>query len=93
MGKKEKSNKKGNNSNENDDLKKGQKLQAILLAVSFTKYFRPISYIKPKVLLPLVNIPMLMYTIEFLAQNGVEEVNYYSYSSSSYHSNYYYYYY
>lgn len=73
MGKKEKSasNKK---SNENEDIKKGQKLQAILLAVSFTKYFRPLSYIKPKVLLPLVNIPMLMYTIEFLAQNGVEEI-------------------
>jgi NDP-sugar pyrophosphorylase family protein len=25
-------------------------------------------------LLPLVNVPMLEYTIEFLAQNGVEEV-------------------
>jgi translation initiation factor eIF-2B subunit epsilon len=71
MGKKEKSNKK---SNENEDIKKGQKLQAILLAVSFTKYFRPISYIKPKVLVPLVNVPMLMYTIEFLAQNGIEEI-------------------
>jgi hypothetical protein len=71
MGKKEKSTKK---SNENEDIKKGQKLQAILLAVSFTKYFRPISYIKPKVLVPLVNVPMLMYTIEFLAQNGIEEI-------------------
>lgn len=71
MGKKEKTGKKGG---ENDDVKRDQKLQAILLAVSFTKYFRPISYIKPKVMLPLVNVPMLMYTIEFLAQNGVEEV-------------------
>lgn len=71
MGKKEKSTKK---STDQDDIKKGQKLQAILLAVSFTKYFRPLSYIKPKVLLPLVNIPMLMYTIEFLAQNGIEEI-------------------
>lgn len=31
--------------------------------------------IRPKVLLPLVNVPMLEYTIEFLAQNGVEEVS------------------
>jgi hypothetical protein len=70
MGKKDKPGKKG----ENEDVKRDQKLQAILMAVSFTKYFRPISYIKPKVMLPLVNVPMLMYTIEFLAQNGVEEV-------------------
>lgn len=90
MGKKEKSGKKGGQ-NENDDVKRGQKLQAILLAVSFTKYFRPLSYIKPKVLLPLVNIPMLVYTIEFLAQNGVEEVkistrfNIHNYSSSDFY--------
>ena len=51
-----------------------QKLQAILLADSFTKTFRPITWETPKVLLPLVNVPMLEYTIEFLAQNGVEEL-------------------
>ena len=51
-----------------------QKLQAILLADSFTKTFRPVTWQVPKVLLPLVNVPMLEYTIEFLAQNGVEEL-------------------
>jgi len=51
-----------------------QKLQAILLADSFTKTFRPVTWEVPKVLLPLVNVPMLEYTIEFLAQNGVEEL-------------------
>ena len=39
---------------------------------SFMKTFRPITWDSPKVLLPLVNAPMLEYTIEFLAQNGVE---------------------
>jgi translation initiation factor eIF-2B subunit epsilon len=52
-----------------------QPLQAILLADSFTKTFRPISLEKPKMLQPLVNVPMLHYTIEFLASAGVEEVN------------------
>ena len=39
---------------------------------SFTKTFRPITWDSPKVLLPVVNVPMLEYTVEFLAQNGVE---------------------
>lgn len=58
-----------------EDVKREQKLQAILLADSFTKKFRPITCEGPKVLLPLVNVPMLEYTLEFLAQNGVEEVD------------------
>ena len=57
-----------------DDVNRQQKLQAILLADSFSKSFRPITLEGPKVLLPLVNVPMIEYTIEFLAQNGVEEV-------------------
>jgi translation initiation factor eIF-2B subunit epsilon len=57
-----------------DDVKRDQKLQAVILADSFSQTFRPITLEKPKVLLPVVNIPMLDYTIEFLAQNGVEEI-------------------
>lgn len=63
-----------NSTDPGDVDKREQKLQAILLADSFTRSFRPITSERPKVLLPLVNIPMLEYTIEFLAQNGVEEV-------------------
>ena len=76
MGRKEKSSvgKKGDNTAGVEDSKRDQKLQAILLADSFSKSFRPVTWEKPKVLLPLVNVPMLEYTIEFLAQNGVEEV-------------------
>lgn len=36
--------------------------------------FRPITVEKPKVLLPLVNVPLLEYTLEWLALNQVEEV-------------------
>lgn len=59
----------------NEDVKREQKLQAVILADSFSKTFRPISLERPKVMLPLVNVPMLDYTIEFLSQNGVEEVS------------------
>ena len=75
MSKKKESNKKSKQTVEvNEDVKRDQKLQAVLLADSFTKTFRPITWNSPKVLLPLVNVPMLDYTIEFLAQNGVEEI-------------------
>lgn len=65
---------KSKQSKANEDVKREQKLQAIILADSFSKTFRPITEENPKVLLPLVNVPMLDYTIEFLSQNGVEEV-------------------
>lgn len=40
----------------------------------FAQRFRPISVERPKVLMPLVNVPMLDYTLEWLAYAGVEEV-------------------
>lgn len=60
----------------NIDVRREQKLQAVLIADSFQTRFRPITLDRPKVLLPLVNIPMLEYTVEFLAQNGIEEVTF-----------------
>eukprot|EP00775_Hariotina_reticulata_P010863 gene10863-11017_t len=51
-----------------------QVLTAVLLADSFTQRFRPITVEKPKVLLPLVNVPLLEYTLEWLALNRVEEI-------------------
>ncbi|KAJ8760715.1 hypothetical protein K2173_017784 [Erythroxylum novogranatense] len=50
------------------------KLQAILLADSFATKFRPITLERPKVLLPLVNVPMINYTLGWLESAGVEEV-------------------
>lgn len=49
-------------------------LSAILLADSFAQSFAPITLEKPKMLLPLVNMPMIDYTLEWLAASGVEEV-------------------
>lgn len=49
-------------------------LQAVLLADSFTMKFRPITLERPKVLLPLVNIPMIEYSLAWLESVGVEEV-------------------
>lgn len=56
-----------------DDLVR-QPLQAILLADSFTTKFRPITLERPKVLLPLVNVPMINYTLAWLEAAGVAEV-------------------
>ncbi len=36
--------------------------------------FRPITVEQPKALLPLVNVPMITYTLEWLVASGVEEV-------------------
>ncbi|GFR46848.1 hypothetical protein Agub_g8488 [Astrephomene gubernaculifera] len=49
-------------------------LTAVLLADSFTQRFRPITVERPKALLPLVNVPMIEYALEWLAMNSVEEV-------------------
>ena len=47
---------------------------AVLLGDTFRRRFAPITYEKPKVLLPLVNVPLIEYTLEWLAGGGVEEV-------------------
>ncbi|CAA2978766.1 translation initiation factor eIF-2B subunit epsilon [Olea europaea subsp. europaea] len=67
--------KKGGNRGEDaeDELKR-EPLQAILLADSFATKFRPITLERPKVLLPLVNVPMIDYTLAWLESAGVEEV-------------------
>ncbi|KEY67957.1 hypothetical protein S7711_02163 [Stachybotrys chartarum IBT 7711] len=49
-------------------------LQAVVLADSFQNRFQPFTIEKPRCLLPLANIPLIEYTLEFLAMNGVEEV-------------------
>ncbi|KAH9309174.1 hypothetical protein KI387_037085, partial [Taxus chinensis] len=66
--------KKGSKHAEVADTEAVVPLQAVLLADSFAQKFRPITLERPKVLLPLVNIPMIDYTLEWLASAGVEEV-------------------
>ncbi len=57
-----------------DDVKREQKLQAVLFTDNFVSGFEPIDFKNPPVLFPFVNASALDYTLEFLAINGVEEV-------------------
>ncbi|GMG16501.1 unnamed protein product [Phytophthora fragariaefolia] len=57
-----------------DDTRREAPLQAVLFADSFAETFRPVTRELPKVLLPLCNVPMLEYALEFLAASGVVEV-------------------
>ena len=49
-------------------------MQAILFAESFNNRFKPMSCDRPKCLFPLANIPLLLYSLEFLAINNVNHV-------------------
>jgi len=49
-------------------------LQAILLADSFGSRLRPLTLENPVALMPLVNIPMIEYMLEFLVAGGVNEI-------------------
>jgi translation initiation factor eIF-2B subunit epsilon len=49
-------------------------LQAVILADSFEAGFTPFSLERPRCLLPLVNTPLIEYTLEFLASSGVQEI-------------------
>lgn len=49
-------------------------LQAVVLADSFNERFMPITLDHPRCLLPLVNVPIIEYTFEFLAVSRVQEV-------------------
>ncbi|CAI4219589.1 unnamed protein product [Parascedosporium putredinis] len=49
-------------------------LQAVILTDSFQDRFKPLSIETPRCLLPLANVPLIEYTLEFLSMNGVQEV-------------------
>ncbi|KAG2171432.1 hypothetical protein INT43_009093 [Umbelopsis isabellina] len=51
-----------------------QPLQAVVLADSYNSRFMPLTYEKPRCLLPVCNVPLIEYTLEFLAISGVQEV-------------------
>ncbi|KAJ5707802.1 translation initiation factor eIF-2B subunit epsilon [Penicillium malachiteum] len=60
---------KGNTADEVEET-----LQAVVLADTFEPRFEPFTLDKPRCLLPLANTPIIEYTLEFLANAGVEEV-------------------
>ncbi|CAM1503792.1 Fc.00g013830.m01.CDS01 [Cosmosporella sp. VM-42] len=56
------------------ESKREDVLQAVVIADSFQDRYRPFTIEKPRCLLPLANTPLIEYTLEFLAMNGVSEV-------------------
>ncbi|KAI2631195.1 eIF4-gamma/eIF5/eIF2-epsilon [Xylaria nigripes] len=54
--------------------KREDALQAVLIADDFQTRFLPFSLDIPRCLLPLANTPLIEYTLEFLAMNGVQQV-------------------
>jgi translation initiation factor eIF-2B subunit epsilon len=55
-----------------DDLKQEEVLQAVVIADSFNIRLVPLTNHRPRTLLPLVNVPLLDYTLEFLSAAGVQ---------------------
>ena len=51
------------------------KLIACLTNALGVQQFRPVTVERPKVLLPLVNVPMIDYTLEWLAAGGIQQVS------------------
>lgn len=56
------------------ELVQDERLQAIVLTDSFETRFMPLTSVKPRCLLPLANVPLIEYTLEFLAKANVNEV-------------------
>jgi len=55
-----------------EDLKQEDILQAVVIADSFNVRFLPLTHDRPRTLLPLVNVPLLEYTLEFLLAADVQ---------------------
>ena len=62
------------NSSKKQDVDVEDRLQAVVLTDSFETRFMPLTAVKPRCLLPLANVPLIEYTLEFLAKAGVSEV-------------------
>ncbi|CAH3018109.1 unnamed protein product [Porites evermanni] len=69
------SSKKKKSDGRSGELEKAEEVfQAVILTDSFNFRFLPITLETPRALLPLVNVPLLDYTIEFLVEAGVQEI-------------------
>ena len=49
-------------------------MKAVILIGGFGTRLRPLTCTRPKALFPIVNKPLLQWTFEKLAENGVDEV-------------------
>lgn len=57
-----------------NDMVQDERLQAVVLTDSFDTIFMPLTHKISRCLLPLTNVPLIEYTLEFLAKAGVNEV-------------------
>ncbi|KAJ3109843.1 hypothetical protein HDU97_000073 [Phlyctochytrium planicorne] len=57
-----------------EKMEPDQILAAVLVADSFNKRFMPLTLERPRCLLPLMNVPLIEYTLEFLAVSGVQKI-------------------
>ncbi|XP_074650422.1 translation initiation factor eIF2B subunit epsilon-like [Tubulanus polymorphus] len=55
-------------------IKEEDVLQAVVIADSFNIRFAPITKNIPRALMPLCNVPLLDYTLEFLCEAGIQEI-------------------
>ncbi|XP_021936996.1 translation initiation factor eIF-2B subunit epsilon isoform X3 [Zootermopsis nevadensis] len=60
--------------NSAETLQKEDVVQAVVIVDSFKGGFHPITYFIPAALVPVVNTPLLDYTLEWLALSSVQEV-------------------
>ncbi|KAJ3354185.1 hypothetical protein GGF32_002655 [Allomyces javanicus] len=60
--------------NNSSKLEAEEILQAVVVADSFDEKFMPLTRDLPRCLLPLCNVPLIEYTLEFLAVADVKEV-------------------
>ena len=61
-------------SNARNDDKEKNSLKAVIIADTFTKLLEPLDENISEVLLPLGNIPILEYMIDFLMSNSIKEI-------------------
>lgn len=55
------------------DFRQEDALQAVVVADSFNVRFAPLTDRRPRTLLPLINAPMLEYTLQLLCVGGVKD--------------------
>nr|VWO98676.1 Ribosomal RNA small subunit methyltransferase B (EC (16S rRNA m5C967 methyltransferase) (rRNA (cytosine-C(5)-)-methyltransferase RsmB) [Ganoderma boninense] len=65
---------KASSGKEKDIAEEDDILQAVILADSFNKRFKPLTVGKPRCLLPICNATLLDWTFESLALAGVQEI-------------------
>ncbi|KAI0375033.1 nucleotide-diphospho-sugar transferase [Pilatotrama ljubarskyi] len=65
---------KGSSGKDKDITDDDEVLQAVILADSFNKRFKPLTAGKPRCLLPICNATLLDWTFESLALAGVQEI-------------------